>query len=67
MSNRFKLTCTKLPAPTLEAALKTYEKAAKIDPSIAVPTHLNRRQLRSMRRRVSLISTIHTHAPEYKQ
>lgn len=58
MSNRKKLTRTKLPKPSMEDAIAAIGKAAETNPEIVVPTHLNRQQLRSMRRRVPVIAVL---------
>lgn len=58
MSNRMKTTRVKLPAPSREQAIAFFEGLAKDDKTVVVPDHLTRRQLRSMRRRVPVITVL---------
>lgn len=58
MSNRKKTMRTKLPKPSAPDAIAAIAKLAEHDNDVIVPTHLNRRQLRSMRRRVPVMQVL---------
>lgn len=60
MSNRKKTMRVKTPAPTRQQAVEAFEKAAADNPAVVVPGEhdLTRRTLRSMRRRVPVMSVL---------